>query len=305
MTTVDPEWRNGSLLKERIQSEIGKHGPRCSLNHIDVSEVEDMSCLFEGSRFNGDISQWNVSKVKNMARMFMRSQFNGDISRWNTAKVINMDMMFSFSQFNTDISRWSVGRVKQMQAMFEGSHFNGDLTRWKVSNVLNFQSMFAYSLFAGDVSKWTIHPEALSGRMFLACPMQNDCPAVSIKHVLLPLVDKTYRGSFNNHYSLAEARRLFDPSTDDLNVYLRETARLRPLDRLHFEKILEHKGKPGWIEKDAYRWVKNQQSVLENLGMASSDIGLWMLQHFANPAAPMDSYALDNLVFDGTETFPN
>lgn len=46
-----------------------------------------MRYMFNGSRFNGDISKWDVSRVKNMASMFNDSKFNGDISAWNVSNV--------------------------------------------------------------------------------------------------------------------------------------------------------------------------------------------------------------------------
>ena len=51
-------------LKDIIVNRIKAEGNEVDLNDIDVSEITDMSNLFEGTDFNGDISSWDVSKVK-------------------------------------------------------------------------------------------------------------------------------------------------------------------------------------------------------------------------------------------------
>jgi hypothetical protein len=70
-------------LKELIEVLMKYQGVDIDLNFIDVSQITDMSYLFFGSNFNGDISRWDVSKVENMERMFTFSKFKGDISGWN------------------------------------------------------------------------------------------------------------------------------------------------------------------------------------------------------------------------------
>ena len=100
-------------LKHIIEARIAEEGPNCDLNDIDVSQITDMSYLFDGSNFNGDISRWNVSQVEDMMGMFYESSFNGDISNWDTRNVQDMCGMFKFAHFNQDISRWNVSNVKK------------------------------------------------------------------------------------------------------------------------------------------------------------------------------------------------
>ena len=78
-----------------IKDTIEKEGNKCDLNFIDTSEITDMSWLFDGSTFNGDISNWDVSNVKYMNNMFYDSKFSGDISNWDMSNVKHMNNMFS------------------------------------------------------------------------------------------------------------------------------------------------------------------------------------------------------------------
>ena len=53
-TKVQPKTKEE--LKKLIENTIKENGIKCDLNFIDISLITDMSGMFDGSRFNGDIS---------------------------------------------------------------------------------------------------------------------------------------------------------------------------------------------------------------------------------------------------------
>ena len=120
-------------LLELINQLIEERGNEADLNDIDTSEITDMSYMFNYSKFNGDISNWDVSNVKNMQEMFYNSKFtgeNGDISKWDVSNVKDMDYMFCYSEFNGDISNWDVSNVKDMSFMFTNTPLEKNPPKW-------------------------------------------------------------------------------------------------------------------------------------------------------------------------------
>jgi hypothetical protein len=109
-------------LYDEILRHIQSYGTSCDFNHLDVSQVEDMSQLFEGMDFQGDISKWDVSNVTHMNYMFHKSSFNGDISQWNVRHVRNMNYLFKDAQFDGDLSQWNIHPDCSTRMVFSKFH---------------------------------------------------------------------------------------------------------------------------------------------------------------------------------------
>ena len=124
-------------------------GPKGPINSWDVSSVADMSQIFPGMSFNGDISKWNVAAVTKMNHMFVHEYaFNSDISNWDVSNVTDMTRLFiNAKSFNSDISNWDVSSVTSMYGMFDGATaFTRTLCgAWKVSTAQGKDGMFSGS----------------------------------------------------------------------------------------------------------------------------------------------------------------
>lgn len=124
------------LIDERKNDDI------IDLNDIDTSKIYDMYSLFEYNNFkNIDISLWDVSNVEDMSCMFYDCEnlkSIGDISNWQTSNVTNMSHMFKGCKSITHIKgleKLNMGKVTDISSMFaECENFIQDLNSWKINN---------------------------------------------------------------------------------------------------------------------------------------------------------------------------
>ncbi len=88
-------------LHTLVQEHVAVHGPRCDLNHIDVSRITSMPRFFAESEFNGSISRWDTRRFAYCVEMFKDSVFAGDVSNWSldTLRASDARGMFDSPHF--------------------------------------------------------------------------------------------------------------------------------------------------------------------------------------------------------------
>ena len=124
-----------------------------NLNHIDVSEVTEMSCLFDAVNDEVtlryiDISGWDVGNVEQMKWMFCDCKelvSVGDLSNWDVRKLEDAEGMFQRCknlEYVGNISKWDPESLREygVNDMFIGCHKLrgniGNLSAWNVSPVV-------------------------------------------------------------------------------------------------------------------------------------------------------------------------
>ena len=317
-----PKWYNGSMssivvalnqhhLKTLIDEAMAAHGPACSLNHIDVSSVKIFTSVFEGSPFNGDISEWDTSGATTMENMFRNSVFNGDISQWNTSRVESMEGMFEDSLFASDIANWDVSNVQTMAYMFAGSKFNGDISRWNTCSVKTMLSMFESSQFNTSIAHWSTESLQTTRGMFKYARFNGDLSHWDVRNLLEGDMHKMFWSSaFKGDLSawvissklaersifelLGESFRGKPPSTtltDAKDIYTRMFgssdavagyAHSNPFNALHLNLSLQADKCPNGVSAQDYAWVQEQKKIGESLGLSPAEIRANALVQYDN-----------------------
>jgi len=123
-----------------------------SISQWDVSEITDMSSLFEDNHeFNEDISNWDVSNVTTMEKMFCNAtSFNQRIRKWNVKNVTTMEKMFFNATSFSSVVEMDVPNLITTSAMFmNATNFNSYVIITNSNKLTDTSSMFENVPFNG------------------------------------------------------------------------------------------------------------------------------------------------------------
>ena len=314
---------DGRHLRKLVAHQINRHGQRCDLNNIDVSQVHDFTGTFSNTDFDGDISKWNVSKATCMRDMFSLCPFNGDVSQWDVSNVLDMSQMFFKSAFNNDISRWQVANVTRMHSLFAHSSFNTDISNWDVANVTEMSAMFMYSVFnqsisdwnvgrvkdtsmmfyksvyEGDVSKWSFDALVHASHIFDSPYFKSNLPLLNLDRLMTGsnLLSAAYGGRLSKDIeAYASVLRLFPNAISACN-YLCHLYKSSGPHVVHIDYALHHLECPRWFDAGLFDWVKREQCVCKQMGLDTNGIFELVKNSFLSGGAHAGEQRADSIPF--------
>jgi surface protein len=263
----------------------------------DVSEITDMSNLFEGmitteeknERIAG-ISNWNVSKVTDISNIFSDcSSFNQPLDGWEFDELTTMNGAFSgCSSFNQPLENWNVYFIESFIWVFEGcSSFNQPLNGWTVSNALFMSSMFkGCSSFNQPLDGWDVSKVTDMRSMFEGCSSFNQ-PLDDWDVSKVSIMSSMFKGcsSFNEPLDRWDVREV----TDMRSMFEGCSSFNQPLDRWG-NNVLK---------------VKNMSSMFEGCSSFLQDLSNWDLQNIHSVTENTDRMFLHTPMSNNISLLPD
>ncbi len=131
------------------------------LEHIDVSQVEDMEGIFENccDITSLDLSSWNTSSITNLSNAFRdcHELTSLNVSNWDVSNVDSLEFAFEMTRklLSLDLSSWETPKLKNADCLFKYSSITYlDISSFNTENVI-YSDRFNSDPF-NDVSLDTI-----------------------------------------------------------------------------------------------------------------------------------------------------
>ena len=154
-------------LQSIIQERYNNNKSFIDLTDIDISELDNLSCIFE--RLNNlevvDISGWDTSNVTNMAFMFSRSNNLKNIigiENLDVSKLKKANFIFESceSLVELDLTNWNPISLQTAWSMFSGCSnlkIIKNIDNWQLPNIKDVSYMFCdCAKLDVDLSNWDL-----------------------------------------------------------------------------------------------------------------------------------------------------
>ena len=277
-TTLGPINMSGMFLNSSFDKDINTNVVN---NKWSVSEVTNMSQMFQGTPFNQPLDNWNTSKVTNMSLMFSGNIFfNQNINNWNVSNVTNMASMFRGnttlgSVFNQPLDNWDTRKVTNMSSMFaftttfnQNINTNIDNIRWNVSEVTNMSQMFqSAQAFNQPLDNWDTRKVTNMSAMFLVAPVFN-------QNINTNVVNNKWNVSeVTNMSQMFQSAQAFNQPLDNWN-----TSKVTDMSLMFTGNVIFNQPLDSWNVSN----VTNMTSMFQSNNVFNQPLNNWNVQNVQN-----------------------
>lgn len=147
---------------------FGDYQPDDALASWNVERAHVLTRMFEGSSFNGDISQWRPLRATNMVAMFKDSAFCKDISMWPLHTQPKLDISDMFKEnpaalAKQSITPWVLDMLLKEKLPFSDQKWRLAVKRYEqLSKGLGLDPSSRYQDIAAIHSALVAPPESMS-----------------------------------------------------------------------------------------------------------------------------------------------
>jgi surface protein len=288
-TTLGPIDMSGMFLNSSFDKDINTNVVN---NTWNVSEVTNMSQMFQGTPFDEPLDNWNTSKVTNMSQMFQNNRFfNRNINNWNVSNVTNMSSMFRGnttlgSAFNQPLDNWDTRKVTNMSSMFafatafnQNINTNVDNIRWNVSEVTNMSGMFqSAQAFDEPLDNWNTSKVTNMSQMFFGALLFNKNINTNVDNIRWNV------SAVTNMQQMFHSAQAFNQPLNSWN-----TINVQNMSQMFTGNVIFNQPLNGWNVQN----VTNMASMFQFNNVFNGDISNWNVQNVQNMS----------LMFAGTNAF--
>lgn len=164
----------------------------------DLTQIKDMSDMFQFCDSLVKVPFFNTSKVKNMSGMFYGCTALRNLPKFNTKNVKDMSNMFSGCSSIIEIPFFDTSKVENMSSIFSGCSSITEIPPFNTSKVEDMNGMFLYCDSLVKIPFFDTSKVEYMSSMFSGCSSITEIPFLDTSKV------KNMGGMFEGCSSITE-----------------------------------------------------------------------------------------------------